>query len=114
MALRVGIRDLWLKSRHSANRRPGAYNNPCPCPRAARYLEHQKRCGTKRSSMRSGRVKLHRPSHGGLQQQGLLVEKKIKGGDLAVPCDDEISSGVSWRLPRATRYPLKASGIPQF
>src|SRR5215472_15945745 len=43
-----------------------------------------------------------------------LVEKKIKGGDPAVPGNDEISPSVSWRLTRAARYPLDPPAIAQF
>ena len=57
---------------------------------------------------------MHGTSHGGVQQQGLLIEKKIKSGDSAVPRNDEISPGVSWHLPRPARYPLDASAIAQF
>src|SRR5262245_62171234 len=45
---------------------------------------------------------------------GQLVEKKIKGGNPAVPSNDEISPGVSWRLTRAARYPLDPPAIAQF
>src|ERR1700751_3664993 len=34
-----------------------------------------------------------------------LVEKKIEGGNPAVPGNDEVSPGVSWRFTRAARYP---------
>src|SRR3954466_12900816 len=34
-----------------------------------------------------------------------LVKEEIDGGDLAVPGDDEIGSGVSRRLARAARHP---------
>jgi hypothetical protein len=30
-----------------------------------------------------------------------LVEKQVNGGNSAVPSNDEISPGVSWRLTRA-------------
>ena len=43
-----------------------------------------------------------------------LVEKEVKGGNSAVPSNDEISPGVSWRLTRAARYPLNPPGIAQF
>jgi hypothetical protein len=43
-----------------------------------------------------------------------LVEKEINGGNPAVLDNDEISSGVSWRLTRATRYPLDPPAIAQF
>src|ERR1700704_1344292 len=43
-----------------------------------------------------------------------LVEKEIKGGNPAVPGNDEISPGVSWRLTRAARYPLDPPTIAQF
>src|SRR4029077_17612860 len=45
---------------------------------------------------------------------GELVEKEIKGGNPAVPGNDEISPGVSWRLTRAARYPLDPPAIAQF
>ena len=43
-----------------------------------------------------------------------LVEKEVNGGNSAVPSNDEISPGVSWRLTRAARYPLNPPGIAQF
>src|SRR5579859_6014297 len=42
---------------------------------------------------------------------GQLVEKKINGGNPAVPGDDEIRSGVGWRIARAARYPRDPSAI---
>src|SRR6266436_1554946 len=45
---------------------------------------------------------------------GLLVEKEINGGNPAVPDNDEISPGISWRLTRRARYPLDPPAIPQF
>src|SRR5438309_1047187 len=45
---------------------------------------------------------------------GELVEKEIKGGNPAVPGDDEISPGVRWRLTRAARYPLDPPAVAQF
>src|SRR5258708_39413769 len=36
---------------------------------------------------------------------GQLVEEEINGGNQAVPGDDEIRSGVCWRIARATGYP---------
>src|SRR5260370_10593864 len=45
---------------------------------------------------------------------GTLVEKEINGGNPAVPDNDEISPGVSWRLTRAARYPLDPPAIAQF
>src|ERR1700737_2622683 len=45
---------------------------------------------------------------------GYLVEKKINGGNPAVPGNDEISPGVGWRLTRAARYPLDPPVIAQF
>src|SRR6266436_3822177 len=47
-------------------------------------------------------------------RSGQLVEKEIKGGNPAVPGNDEISPGVSWRLTRAARYPLDPPAIAQF
>ena len=44
----------------------------------------------------------------------LLVEKEVKGGNSAVPNNDEISPGLRWRLIRAARYPLNPPGIAQF
>jgi hypothetical protein len=41
----------------------------------------------------------------------LLVEKKINGGNPAVPGNDEISTSVCWRLTRAARYPLEPPAI---
>src|SRR6266576_2139902 len=40
-----------------------------------------------------------------------LVKEEIDGGDLAVPGDDEIGSGVSRRLARAARHPTNPSPI---
>jgi len=40
-----------------------------------------------------------------------LVEKKIDGGNPAVPGNDEISTSVCWRLTRAARYPLDPPAI---
>jgi len=42
---------------------------------------------------------------------GQLVEKKINGGNPAVPGDDEVRSGVGWRIARAARYPRDPSSI---
>src|SRR5882757_7287121 len=42
-----------------------------------------------------------------------LVEKEINGGNTAVPGNDEISPGISWRLTRAARYPLDPPAIAQ-
>ena len=44
---------------------------------------------------------------------GELVKKKINGGNAAVPNNDEISPGVSWRLTKAARYPFNPSAIAQ-
>ena len=41
-------------------------------------------------------------------------EKEVKGSDSAVPNNDEISPGLSWRLIRAARYPLNPPSIAQF
>jgi hypothetical protein len=35
-----------------------------------------------------------------------LVEKKVNGGNPAVPGNDEISTSVCWCLARAAQYPL--------
>jgi hypothetical protein len=43
-----------------------------------------------------------------------LVEKKINGGNPAVPGNDEISTSVRWRLTRAARYPLDPPAIAHF
>jgi hypothetical protein len=43
-----------------------------------------------------------------------LVEKKINGGNPAVPGNDEISTSVCWRLTRAARYPLDPPAIAHF
>ena len=40
-----------------------------------------------------------------------LVKKQIDGGNLAVPDDYEIGSGVSWRLARAARHPPDPTAI---
>ncbi len=40
-----------------------------------------------------------------------LVKEEIDGGDLAVPGDDEIGSGVSRRLARAARHPTDTPPI---
>ena len=45
---------------------------------------------------------------------GQLVEKKINGGNPAVPGDEEIRPGVSWRVTRAARYPLDPPAIACF
>src|SRR5713226_3314626 len=43
-----------------------------------------------------------------------LVEKKIDGGNPAVPGNDEISTSVCWRLTRAARHPLDPPAIAHF
>src|SRR5258706_16006702 len=43
-----------------------------------------------------------------------LVEKKINGGNPAVPGNDEISTSVCWLLTRAARYPLDPPAIAHF
>src|SRR5713101_778316 len=43
-----------------------------------------------------------------------LVEKKINGGNPAVPGNDEISTSVCWRLTREARYPLDPPAIAHF
>jgi hypothetical protein len=40
-----------------------------------------------------------------------LVKEEIDGGNLAVPDDYEIGSGVSWRLARAARHPPDPTAI---
>src|ERR1700740_3248531 len=45
---------------------------------------------------------------------GELVEKEIKGGNPAVPGNDEISPPVSWRLTRVARYPADQPAIARF
>src|SRR5436190_24221216 len=45
---------------------------------------------------------------------GQLIEKEIKGGNPAVPGNDEIGAGVTGRLTRAARYPLDPTAIAQF
>src|SRR4029077_16070457 len=56
-----------------------------------------------------------RSIHGNLESSsGQLVEKEIKGGDPAVPGNDEISPGVLWRLTRPARYPFDPAAIAQF
>src|SRR5262245_9860989 len=47
-------------------------------------------------------------------RSGQLVEKKIKGGNPAVPGNDKTSPVVSWHLTRSPRYPLEAPAIAQF
>ena len=42
---------------------------------------------------------------------GQLVEEEINGGNPAVPGDDEIRSGVGWRIARAARYPWDPPAI---
>ena len=42
-----------------------------------------------------------------------FVEKKIYGGNPAVPSNNEISPGVSWRLTKAARYAFNPSAITQ-
>jgi hypothetical protein len=51
-----------------------------------------------------------RPRHRGANYS--LSEKKISGGNPAVTANDEISTSVSRRLARATRYPLDRSPLP--
>src|SRR4029077_12179928 len=56
-----------------------------------------------------------RSIHGNLESSsGQLVEKEIKGGDPAVPGNDEISPGVIWRLTRPARYPFDPAAVAQF
>src|SRR4029077_6130289 len=56
-----------------------------------------------------------RSIHGNLESSsGQLVEKEIKGGNPAVPGNDEISPGVSWRFTRPARYPFDPAAIAQF
>src|SRR6202140_3257691 len=43
-----------------------------------------------------------------------LVEKKINGGNPAIPGNDEISTSVCWRLTRAARSPLDPPAIAHF
>jgi hypothetical protein len=43
-----------------------------------------------------------------------LVEKKIDGGNPAVPGNDEITTSVCWRLTMAARYPLDPPAIAHF
>ncbi|MGC1295608.1 MAG: hypothetical protein WA869_11250, partial [Alloacidobacterium sp.] len=43
-----------------------------------------------------------------------FVEKKIHGGNPAIPGNDEISTSVCWRLTRAARYPLEPPAIAHF
>jgi hypothetical protein len=57
-------------------------------------------------------VRVQRLGIGGSSRE--LVEKEIKGGNPAVPDNDEISPGVSWRPTRAARYPLDPSAVAQF
>jgi hypothetical protein len=40
-----------------------------------------------------------------------LIKEEIDGGNLAVPDDYEIGSGVSWRLARAARHPTDPTTI---
>jgi hypothetical protein len=40
-----------------------------------------------------------------------LVKEEINGGNLAVPSDHEIGSGVSWRFAKATRHPPDPTAI---
>src|SRR6266404_639697 len=48
------------------------------------------------------------------EHSGQAVEKEIDGGNPAVPGNDEISPGVSWRFTGATRYPFEPTAIAQF
>src|SRR6266478_9483779 len=48
------------------------------------------------------------------RSSGQLVEQEIHGGNPAVPDNDEISPGVSWRLTRPALYPLDPPAIAQF
>src|SRR5712664_536389 len=54
------------------------------------------------------------PPRPGDSSSGQLVEKHIEGGNPTVPGNDEISPGVSRRLPRAARYPSDPSGVARF
>jgi hypothetical protein len=40
-----------------------------------------------------------------------LVKEEIEGGNLAVPDDDEIGAGVSWRLAGGARHPPDPTAI---
>src|SRR6266850_4948498 len=51
------------------------------------------------------------PSHRKAQISREFVEKEIDAGNPAVPGNDEISPGVSWRLARPALYPLDPSAI---
>ena len=42
---------------------------------------------------------------------GKLVKKEKDGRDFPLASDDEIGSGIFWRLPRAARYPSHPAGI---
>jgi hypothetical protein len=53
------------------------------------------------------------PWHGKKSSSGKLVEKEIKGGNPAIPGNDEISPGVSWSGEPSKRVPLiKKGGVP--
>src|SRR5215470_8277539 len=45
---------------------------------------------------------------------GQLVEKEVKGGNPALPGNDEISPGVLRRLTCPARYPFYPSAVAQF
>ena len=43
-----------------------------------------------------------------------LVEKEMNGGNPAIPGNDEISPGVSWRLTREALNPLDSPASAHF
>ena len=49
-----------------------------------------------------------------IDQSLYRIEKQINGGNPAVPGNDEVGPGVSWRVTRAARYPFDPSAIAQF
>jgi hypothetical protein len=72
-------------------------------------LHEQRGCRRTKSEKQIGEVPL---GIGG--NSGQPFEKEINGGNPAVPSNDEIGPGISWRLTRAARYPSDPPAIAQF
>src|SRR6267143_1627060 len=69
---------------------------------------------TGRTSATRSRAPMRRTRQSARSLSGKLVQKEIEGRNPAVPGNDEISPGVSWRLTRPARYPLDPPAIAQF
>src|SRR4029077_15292851 len=72
------------------------------------------RAAKPRPAARIERLRESEDDRPGRDSSAELVEKEIKGGNPAVPGNDEISPGVRWRLTRAARYPSDPPAIAQF